>query len=103
MKRLLKTFCLILGLTILFVTLPVLSDEDHEAARYLKNAGKIFPLEKILETAIAMQPGRVIEVEFEKEGERYVYEVKFRGQDGGVWELYFDAVTGEFVKRGRED
>ena len=44
-----------------------------------------------------------VNVEFEKDGERYVYEVKFRDKDGGVWELYFDAVTGELVKRGRED
>jgi len=103
MARSLKMFCLILGLAILFVTPPVLSDEDHKDARYLQNMGKILPLEKILEAAMAVQPGRVIEVEFEKDGERYVYEVKFRDQDGGVWELYFDAVTGELVKRERED
>lgn len=81
----------------------VLADEDHEQARRLKEAGEILPLQQIIKKAKSIQQGRVIDVEFENEDGLYVYEVEMLDSAGEVWELYFDAATGELVKRGRED
>jgi len=103
MKRLPIMLLLMLGLSGLFVTAPSMSDEDHQQARRLKELGEILPLEQILIKAKARQPGRVIEVELENEDGRHVYEVVFLNEQGEVWEVYFDAVSGEFVKHERED
>ncbi|HEC18163.1 MAG TPA: hypothetical protein ENI97_02340 [Gammaproteobacteria bacterium] len=89
---------LLLGLS----PLGVFAD-DHEQARQLKEAGEILPLTVIIKKAQARHPGRVIAVEFENEDGRHLYEVEILDKRGVVWELYFDAATGDFVKRERED
>jgi uncharacterized membrane protein YkoI len=75
------------------------SDSDHDRARALKNAGDIVSLETILEKARKDQPGRVVETELERKGERYVYEIKIVDDKGGVRKLKYDARTGELIKR----
>lgn len=79
------------------------ADEDHEQARRLKESGQILPLEQIIKAAQAEHPGRVIEVDLENKKGRHVYEVELLDQQGKVWELYFDAVSGELIKRKRGD
>ncbi len=102
MRRLLVVV-LLMGLSGLFVLTPGLSDEDHQQARRLKELGEILPLEKIIKAAKARQPGRVIEVELEKKDGRHIYEVELLNMQGEIWELYFDAATGELIKHERED
>ncbi len=91
-------------LFLLLSLLPVFvsADEDHEQARRLKEAGEILPLQKIIKKAQVEHPGRVIEVEFKNEDGRHVYEVELLDADGEVWELYFDAASGELIKREQE-
>jgi len=103
MKRVSIVLSLALGLSGLFVLTPGVSDEDHQQARRLKESGEILPLEQIIRAAKAGQSGRVIGVELENKNGRYVYEVELLNTQGEVWELYFDATTGELVKRERED
>jgi len=102
MKRL-SIVLLLLGVSGLFVLTPGLSEEDHQQARRLKELGEILPLEHIIKVAKAEQPGRVIEVELKNKDGRHVYEVELLNAHGEVWELYFDAATGELIKRERED
>lgn len=71
---------------------------DHDDAKRLKEAGDIQPLEQILAKARAERPGRVLETELERKGERYVYEIEIVDNDGVVWELKFDAKSGELLK-----
>lgn len=97
MKRL--TLFLLLGLS----PMVSLADDDHEQARRLKEAGEILPLQQIIKKAQAEHSGRVIEVDLENEDGRHVYEIELLDAGGEVWELYFDAATGELIKRGRED
>jgi uncharacterized membrane protein YkoI len=79
---------------------PVLaSDDDHDRARALKSSGEILSLETILEKARKDQPGRVVETELERKGERYVYEIKVVDDKGRVTELKYDARTAEQIKR----
>ena len=93
--------------TVLFmsVVLPAIApaNENHEQARRLKESGQILPLEQIIKAAQAEHPGRVIEVDLENKKGRHVYEVELLDQQGKVWELYFDAVSGELIKRKQDD
>jgi len=81
---------------------PVFSSDDHEHAKTLRDSGKILPLEKVIEIAKKDRPGRVIETELERKGERYVYEIKLIDEQGRLWESKYDAVTGKRLKEERE-
>ena len=82
---------------------PVSASDDSETARRLSAAGEILPLETILEQAQQYQPGRLVEVEFEQQGERYIYEIEILNSNGIVWELKLDARTGQLLKHEQED
>ncbi len=77
--------------------------DDHERIRELVEAGRILPLERILEQARRRLPGRVLETELETRQGRYVYEIEILDRDGHVRELLFDARTGAFLAEEPED
>lgn len=75
-----------------------MADEDHEAARRLRESGQIVPLESILERVRVQHPqGTLLEVELERERGTWVYEVELLDAAGSVREMLFDARTGEFI------
>lgn len=80
---------------------PVLA--DHERATELRESGDILSLETILERAQKQHSGRVLEVELEEKRGRYIYEVEILDQDGTVWEMYYDARSGELLRVKQED
>lgn len=83
---------------------PASADDDHKKARRLLDAGKILPLETILNKTSELHPGgRVIETEFEEEWNRYVYEVEMVDSKGVVWEIEFDAKTGAVLSNEQDD
>ena len=103
MKPVIKaTLAAIGGTVLLTMSTMALSSSDHDKARSLKEGGEIVPLETILNKAKTDQPGRVVETELERKGERYVYEIKIVDDKGTVRELKYDAKTGELLKRERE-
>ena len=67
--------------------------------RELREAGKILPMESILERARSAQPGQIVEVELEREDGRYVYEVKLIDDDDRVHKLELDAASGDVLNR----
>ncbi len=76
-------------------------DIDQDEALELRQAGEILPLERILELADQHVQGRLIKAELEREEGRLIYELEYL--DGGeVWEVSFDAATGEFLERERD-
>lgn len=77
--------------------------DDAERARRLTEAGAILPLEQVLQHAAREQPGRVIEVELDRDDDRYVYEIEIVDPEGRVWELELDAANGELLDRESED
>jgi len=99
-----KTIWLLLlcVLPIVLTSKLVLADSDHELARELKQAGDILALEQILEKAQQLHPGHVLEVELEKEQHRYIYEIETVDTKGNVWEMQYDAKTGELLKSKKE-
>lgn len=80
----------------------VLADDDHIEARRLLDSGEILPFEVILKKVRQTHPGKILEVELDKEDGRIVYEVEILGKDGAVKEVYINAITGE-VLFGKED
>jgi uncharacterized membrane protein YkoI len=76
---------------------------DHETAFELASEGKIQPLGRLLERQQRLHPGRVLEVELERSADRLIYELEILDAQGTVWELRFDAASGELIGEERED
>ena len=73
------------------------AENDHIEARRLQETGAILPLEKIISRVQPLYPGRIIEVELEKNDGRIVYEIEIINNEGIVVEVTVDAVTGEVL------
>ncbi|MCG7934808.1 MAG: PepSY domain-containing protein [Candidatus Thiodiazotropha taylori] len=78
-------------------------DVDHQEVRRLTQSGKILPLTELLRSVQENRPGRVIEVELERKGRLYLYEIEILDDQGVVWEYKLDAVTGDILELEVED
>lgn len=108
LRTLLQGLVLLLGVT-LMQPLPArdnllrMAELKAEEVRKLRETGDIMPLETLLQDVGQNYPGRIIEIELDEEDDRYVYELEIVDDEGVVWELYFDAGTGELLERQLED
>jgi uncharacterized membrane protein YkoI len=74
-------------------------DDDYEARAGLNaamNAAKILALSDILERVQARLEGRILEIEFEREDGRPIYEIYVLRKDGRRLEYEIDARTARF-------
>jgi uncharacterized membrane protein YkoI len=83
-------------------------EEEHEyseraAVRSLVGPGDILSLEQILQNARQQHAGRVLEIELEEQRGGLVYEVEILGDSGEVWEMNFDAHSGELLEEELEE
>lgn len=81
-------------------------DSDAALARRLLAAGEILPLETFVERARGLRPGTLIDADlrYEKEHGGHVYEIHMLAPDGTVWEVEFDAASGELLEmEGADD
>lgn len=77
---------------------------DHEQARAAVRAGQVLPLPTLLERLQRTHPGKVLELELERDRGRWIYEVKLLRTDGQLLKLELDAGTGQVLDvRRRED
>jgi uncharacterized membrane protein YkoI len=76
---------------------------EHDTVRAITQRGDILSLERILQNARAQHAGRVLESELEQKDGRYVYEVELVDDQGRVWEMKFDARTGEVLREEQGD
>ncbi|GAB3546888.1 hypothetical protein GCM10027343_25410 [Noviherbaspirillum agri] len=67
---------------------------DHDRARQALQAGEVLPLKAVLERVEQDYPGQVMEVELEREGGRWVYEIKILRTGGSLLKLKVDARDG---------
>jgi uncharacterized membrane protein YkoI len=74
---------------------------DHDRARAAVQAGEVMPLSALLERLQRSHPGQVLELELEREDERWIYEVKLLQADGQLLKLELDARTAEVLKLRR--
>jgi len=93
---------LLVILTLLLVV-PALADDDHDRAREALARGEILPLSKILAVVEREVGGRVIEIDFDRDDGRYVYDVEAVSSDGRLVELKIDAASGAVLERDYED
>jgi uncharacterized membrane protein YkoI len=90
-----------LNLLIVLCTLAcsIAQAEDHDIAYNLLQKGEILPLEKILQINNKTMPGKVLEVELERENKRLIYEIEVLNEQGVVWEYKINAKTGKIIKK----
>jgi uncharacterized membrane protein YkoI len=82
--------------------------EEHEAREHavvssLAGPDDILSLEQILQKARQLHAGRVLETELEEGGDGMVYEVEILDANGEVWEMKFDARSGQLLGEEQED
>lgn len=92
----------------LLMATPVAADSDnvsHEEARRLVEAGKIRPLQEIVEMLRVTVPGRHLETELEYDdsGSGLVYDFKILRPGGRIQEVEVDAVNGAILKIEDDD
>lgn len=78
-------------------------EREHAAVRSTGEAGAILSLEQVLQTARQQHAGRVLETELEESRGGMVYEVEILDANGEVWEMKFDARSGELLGEEQED
>jgi uncharacterized membrane protein YkoI len=76
---------------------------QQEEARQAVKAGLIRPLEEILTEARKTIDGDIVEIEFEKEEGRFIYEIEYVRRDGQLMEMKIDAKTLTVIENGKED
>lgn len=76
---------------------------DHERARDAVQAGQVLPLPTLLERLQRTHPGRVLELELERENDRWIYEVKLLQANGQLLKIELDAGTAQVLQVERKD
>lgn len=72
--------------------------DDHDRAREALAAGEVMPLEAALERLQRTRPGRVLDVELEREDGRWIYQVKLMQAGGRLLRVDVDARTAEELR-----
>jgi uncharacterized membrane protein YkoI len=94
-----RTFAAAAALAASVAAAPALADKRDPA----KIPQDIIPMEEILSKAKQDKAGRVVEIDLDRKGKRYVYEVEIVDDQGVEWELDYDARTGELLRNERDD
>lgn len=92
-----------LYVVLLFPALSFADDIDHDEAYRLQQAGKILPLERILEKSRQYHEGKILEVELNKKRNTFIYEIEILDNEGVLWEMKVNAVDGSLVSQEGED
>lgn len=77
-------------------------EADHERARAAVAAGDVLPLQQLLRELSPPLSGEVLEVELERDGGRWIYELKVLQPGGRLRKLKVDARTGRQLDRGAD-
>lgn len=71
---------------------------DHDRARDALAAGEILPLGTVLARLERSHPGQILEVELERKGQRWIYEIKQLRPGGGIGTLKIDARDATLIE-----
>jgi uncharacterized membrane protein YkoI len=74
------------------------NDYGHEAAQRARAAGEIAPLSEIIDRVRKAHEGEVVGVELEREGGRWIYEIKLITPRNRYLEIYVDARSRAIMK-----
>ena len=75
--------------------------DTHEDVN-LQDTDTLVPLEQLIDKAGALHTGRLIEAELHNLNGQNVYEIEILDETGKVWEMHFDAKTGDLVAHEEE-
>lgn len=90
---------LLLVAVLALAAVPAAADGDHDRARRAVERGEALPLREVLARLGDGLPGRVVEIEFDREDGRWVYELKVIDAAGRLLEVYVDARTARILDR----
>ena len=78
---------------------PVWADDrsDHNQARAAMESGQVLPLKTVLDQLERQRPGKVLEVELERKGNGWVYEIKQLEAGGQLVRIKLDARTAQII------
>jgi uncharacterized membrane protein YkoI len=84
---------------------PTSADEisQQEEARQAVKAGLVRPLEDVLTEARKTIDGDIVEIEFEKDDGRFIYEIEYVRRDGQLMEMKIDAKSLAVIENDEED
>jgi len=74
------------------------SEGDHERARQAVKRGEVLPLDVMVDRLSRIAPGKLIDVEFERDDGRWVYEFTVLQADGVIREIEMDARTARVLE-----
>lgn len=94
---------LLISLMILSPIQIVRADDDYIEARRLLESGEILPLESILKNVRKVAPGKILEVDIEKEDGQIVYEIEVLSENGIVRKIYINARNGKLISIKDDD
>jgi len=94
---------LVTALGLALAPVAAAADGDHDRARGALERGEVLPLAQILAVAAAHAPGRVIEVELERDDGRWIYEVELLTAAGRLVEMEIDGATGRIREIEADD
>lgn len=98
-----NTIKLITVSLLIILSAALYADDDHDDAKRLLESGEILALEIVLEKARKLRAGKVLEVELETKKGKKIYEIELLDSDGTVYELKYDAKTGEHLSTEKEN
>lgn len=74
------------------------AEPDHDRARRAVESGEILPLSKVLAVVESSFEGVLLEVELERENDRFVYEIELLTPQGHVIEITLDARDAKILE-----
>jgi len=92
----------ILSIVLIICSSAATADDDHDQAKQLLDSGDILPLEIILKKVRSIQPGKILDLELEKEDGQIIYEIELLTTSGSVFELKINAKTAELISTEKE-
>ncbi|MGV3552470.1 PepSY domain-containing protein [Rhizobium sp.] len=91
------------GYTAADANLQLVDAEEQDEVRAAVRAGLIRPLEEVLAEARKSIDGDIVEIEFDKDDDRYIYEIEYVRRDGQLMEMKIDAKTLAIIENDEED
>lgn len=77
-------------------------EDDHEQAIHALEQGQVRALADILTEIDDELGGKIVGVEFERRGGRYIYEFKVLTAGGSLREVFVDAASAEILSGGED-
>ncbi|GGY19399.1 PepSY domain-containing protein [Paludibacterium paludis] len=92
-------------LIVFTLVLPGLAraDNEQDMARNALRAGEVLPLEQVLKKVRGEFSGEVLEVELERKGPYWVYEIKLLQDNGQLRKLRYNARTATLLNARSPD